>query len=156
MIMNNLVKDNVFKPWCKNRKCFLRMTSSIDRTLLTWHATPISLIKQNMHILIMFNSNHCWFILTILPTTIQQNTKLHALPLIYQSIWLGFCVLFIIKGAAMTNTPAKCVYIGPIDGLTNTYTNQNTKHKMGFNVNILCAQEQIVNFIWKTLKCKCE
>ena len=56
-------------------------------------------------------------------------------------------MLFIIKGAAMTTTTVKCVYIGPIGGLTNTYTSQNTKHKKGFNVNILHAQEQFVNFI---------
>ena len=97
----------------------------------------------------MSNSSHCQYILTILPTIIQQNTKLHALPLIYQSIWLGFHVLFIIQGAVPTTTPVKCVYTGPIGGLTNTYTSQNTKHKKGFNVNILHTQEQFVNFINK-------
>ena len=45
--------------------------SYTERTLLTQHTTTISLIKQNMH-LIMSNNNHCWFILTILLTTIQQ------------------------------------------------------------------------------------
>ena len=71
-----------------------------DRTLLTWHTTPISLMKQNMHILIMLIRNHCQFILTILLTITQQNTRTHALPLPYYSTWLGFCVLSIIKGAA--------------------------------------------------------
>ena len=47
--------------------------SYIDRTLLTWYTTPISLITQNMQILIMLSSNHCQFIITILLTTIQQN-----------------------------------------------------------------------------------
>ena len=102
-----------------------------------------------MHILIMSNSNHCWFILTILPTSIQQNTKLHALPIIYKSIWLGFCVSFIIKGATMTTTPVKCAYTGPIGGLTNTYTSHNTEHKKGFNSNILYTQEQFVKFTIK-------
>ena len=46
--------------------------SYIDKTFLTWHTTPISLIKQYMHRLIMFHSNHCQFFLTTLPTTIQQ------------------------------------------------------------------------------------
>ena len=36
--------------------------SYVDRTLPTQHTTPISLIKQNIHILIMFNSNYHWFI----------------------------------------------------------------------------------------------
>ena len=67
--------------------------SYIDRTLLTLHTTPINLIKQNIHIFIICNNNHCQFILKILPTTIQQNTKTHVLPLIDQSIWLGFHVL---------------------------------------------------------------
>ena len=58
-------------------------------------------------------------------------------------------MLFIIKGAAMTTTPLKGVYTGPIGGLTNTYTSQNTKHKKGFNANILHVQEQFVNFIIK-------
>ena len=97
----------------------------------------------------MSNSNHCQFILTILPATIQQNTKLHALPLIYQHIWFGFHMLSIIKGTAMM-TPVKCAYTGPIGGLRNTYTSQNTKHKKGFNVNILHTQEQFVNFIVNT------
>ena len=95
--------------------------SYVDRILLMQHKTPISLIEQNMHILIMSNSNHCQYILTILPTTIQQNTKAHALPFIYQRIWLGFYVLAIIK-AVVTTTPVKCVYTGLIGGLTNTYT----------------------------------
>ena len=69
----------------------------VDRTLLTHHTTPISLMKQNMHILIMLYSNHYWFILTILLTITHQNTKTHALPLSYHSTWLGFCVLFIVK-----------------------------------------------------------
>ena len=99
-----------------------------------------------MHMLIMSNINHCQYILTILPTIIQQNTKLHALPLIYQSIWLGFHVLSIIKGAVMM-TQVKCVYTGPIGGLKNTYISQNAKHKKGFNVNILHAQEQFVTSI---------
>ena len=47
----------------------------------------------------------------------------------------------------MTTTPVKCAYTGAIGGLTNTYTSQNTKHKKGFNVNILHVQEQFVNFI---------
>ena len=46
--------------------------SYIDKTFLTQHTTPISLIKQNMHILILFHINHCWIILTTLPTMIQQ------------------------------------------------------------------------------------
>ena len=66
----------------------------------------------------------------------------------YQSTWLDLCVLSIIRGAAMTTT-VKCAYTGAIGGLTNTYTNQNTKHKKGFNVNILCMQEQFLNFIIK-------
>ena len=94
----------------------------------------------------MSKSNDCQYILTILPITIQLNTKLHALPLIYQSIWLGFHVLSIIKGAAMT-TPVKYAYTGPICGLTNTYTRKNTIYKKGFNVNILYTHEQFVNFI---------
>ena len=102
-----------------------------------------------MYISIISNSNHCWFILTILPTTIQQNTKLKALPLIYQSIRLGFCVLSIIKGNAMIITQGKSVYTGPIGGLIKTYTSQHTKHKKGFNVNILHMQEQFMNFIIK-------
>ena len=103
--------------------------SYVDRTLLTWHTTPISSVNQNMHMLIMFNSNHCQFILTLLLTTIQQNTKTHALPLLYQNIWLGFHVLSIIKGAGMM-TPVKYAYTGPIGGLTNMYTSQNTKYKI--------------------------
>ena len=75
--------------------------SYIDRTLLTQHTTAISLMKQNMHILIMLLSNHGPLILTILPTTTQQNTRTHALPLLYHSTWIGFCVLSIIKGAVM-------------------------------------------------------
>ena len=43
-------------------------------------------------------------------------------------------------------TPVKCAYTGPIGGLTNTYTSQNTKHKKGFNVNILHAQETNCEF----------
>ena len=46
--------------------------SYVDRTFLTQHTTPISLIKQSMHILIMFHSNHCWFILRTLPAVIQK------------------------------------------------------------------------------------
>ena len=101
----------------------------------------------------MFKSNHCQFILTILLTTIQQNTKVHALPLLYQSIWLGFHVLSIIKGAVMT-TLVKCVYTGPIGELSNTYTSQNTKHKKGFNVHMLHAQETNCELYNWTLKCK--
>ena len=41
----------------------------------------------------------------------------------------------------------KCAYTGPIDGLTNTCTSQNTVHKKRFNVNILCTQEINGEFI---------
>ena len=58
-------------------------------------------------------------------------------------------MLFIIEGAVMTITPVKCAHTGPIGGLTNTYTSQDTKTKKGFNVNILCMQEHFVNFIIK-------
>ena len=91
-----------------------------------------------MHILILFHLNHHWFILTILPTIIQKNTKLHALPLTHSSIWLGLHMLSKIKGTAMTSA-VKCTYTGPIEELTNTNTCQNTKHKKGFNINILHA-----------------
>ena len=58
-------------------------------------------------------------------------------------------MLSIIKGAVTTTTQVKCEYTGPIGALTNTYASQNTKHKKGFNVNILHMQEQFVNFIIK-------
>ena len=51
-------------------------------------------------------------------------------------------------------TPVKCAYTRPIGGLTKTYTSQNTKHKKGFNVNILCAQETNCKFYKWTMKCK--
>ena len=105
-----------------------------------------------MHTLIMFNSNHCQFILTIYQQLYNKKTKANALALIYQSIWLGFHVLSIIKGAT-TMTPIQCPYAEPIGGLTNTYTSQNTTHKKGFNVNILCAQETNCEFYKETLKC---
>ena len=49
------------------------------------------------------------------------------------------------KGA-VTMTPVKCAYTGPIGELTNTYTSQYTKHKNGYNINILCAQETHCEF----------
>ena len=49
-------------------------------------------------------------------------------------------------------TPVKCVNTGPISELTNTYTSQNTKHKKGFNVNILHTQETNCEFYKETLK----
>ena len=44
-----------------------------------------------------------------------------------------------IKGPAMTSA-VKCAYTGPIGKLTNTNTSQNTKHKKGFNIHILCMK----------------
>ena len=61
-------------------------------------------------------------------------------------------MLSIIKGAAMMNA-VRCAYTGPIGGLTNTYTSQNTKHKKGFNVNILHTQETNCKFYKETPKC---
>ena len=114
---------NVFKLRCKNRKIFSKdAMSSIARTLLTRPHNTNCLIKQNMHILIPFHCNCPWFILTISPTSIQKkNNKLNALPIIYQSNWLGFCVLYKIKGTAMTSA-MKCVYTGPIGVMRITNT----------------------------------
>ena len=50
-------------------------------------------------------------------------------------------------------TPVKCVYTEPTGRLTNTYTSQNTKHKKGFNVNILHAQETNCEFYNEMQKC---
>ena len=57
----------------KTGNVFKDVMSYVDRNFLTQYTTPISLIKQNMHILIMFHGNHCWFILTTLPTIIQKH-----------------------------------------------------------------------------------
>ena len=72
MFLNQGVKQKMFSMYDM---------SYVDRTLLTQHTTPISLMKQTMHILIMLHSNHCQFILTISPTSIHQ-TLTHALPFI--------------------------------------------------------------------------
>ena len=71
--------------------------SYVDRTLLTRHTGPISLMKRNMHILIMFHSNHYQLILTSLPTTTHQNTKTHVLLLLYHSTHIVFCMLSFVK-----------------------------------------------------------
>ena len=137
MIMVNSTNGNVFKPRCKNRKLFsMYDVSYVDRTLLTWHTTPISLMKQNMHILIMLHSNHCKFILTTLSTTTHQNTTTHALPLSHHSTWLGFCVLSIIKVLWHT---------GPIGWLANTYTSQNTLYKRDLMLTYCMLKKYIVN-----------
>ena len=54
---------------------------------------------------------------------LHKNTKLHALPLIHSSIWLGFHVLSKIKCPARMST-VKCAYTGTIGALTNTHTSQ--------------------------------
>ena len=148
-----MYNDNVLNHGAKTEMFSKDNMSYVDRTFLTWHTIPISLIKQSMYILKMSNSNYCQSILTILLTTIQQNTKAHALPLIYQSIWPGFCALSIIKGAVMM-MPVKSAYTGAIGVLTNTYTSQNTKQKKRFNVYILCTQETNCEFYMEMLMCK--
>ena len=103
-----------------------------------------------MHILIMFHSNNCQFILTTsLITTQQKPLNYMHYPLIYQSTRFGLYVLSKIKGTAKTS-PVKCVYTGPIGELTNINTSQNTKHKKDLML-IYCVQEKQIgnaNFIW--------
>ena len=82
MLMKTFIVGSVFKLWCKKQEMFSKdVMSFVDRTSLTQHTTPISLIKQHMLILIMFHCNHCWFILTILPNNYTKNTKITCITL---------------------------------------------------------------------------
>ena len=67
--------------------------SSIERTLLTEHTTPISSIKQNMHIIILLHPQSLLVHFDNFPNNYTKNTKSHALPLVHQSTWSGFDVL---------------------------------------------------------------
>ena len=84
----------------------------------------------------MLYSNHCQFILTILLTTAHQNTKMHALPLLYHSTQLGLFGLSIVR--CCNDDTVKCPYTDPVDWLTNTFTSQNTLHKRDLML-IYCA-----------------
>ena len=84
----------------------------------------------------MLHSNHCQFILTILPTTTHQET-LENMHYPYYVIVPGLAFVSCPLLRCCVDDPVKCPYTGPIGWLTNTYTSQNTLHKKGFNVNIL-------------------
>ena len=101
----------------------------IDRFQWTWHTTLISLMKQNMHIL-MFHSNHCWFILTIyLQLHIRTPKQMHyPYYIIVPSLASVCCPLL----RCCDNDTVKCLYTGPISWLTYIFTRQNTLHKWDF------------------------
>ena len=131
----------MFLNYGPKQKLFSKdVMSSVGRTLLTQHITPISSIKQSMHIIILFHCN-CFDYFNNLPNNYTKNTKSHELPLVCQSTWSGFlCV--VQNNYTATTSAVKHAHTRPIGALTNTIISQNTKHKKGFNINILCTQNK--------------